>query len=74
MSSLRLNDVLEFEPDNGNATSNLGIVYFDLGRISEAEEFFRRTLTLTPGDKGTLYNMGVLLAGEERQVQGDIDD
>ena len=63
-----MKDVLELEPDNGNATSNMGIVYFELGVITKAEEFFQRTLTLTPGDKGTLYNLGVLLAGEGRQV------
>lgn len=65
----RLKDVLELEPENGNATSNMGIVYFELGMIAKAEEFFQRTLTLTPDDKGTLYNLGVLLAGEGRQVR-----
>ena len=53
----RLKDVLKVEPRNGNVTSTLGIVYFDLEMETEAEEYFKLTLDITPKDTQTLYNL-----------------
>ena len=61
-----LKDVLEVEPRNGNVTANLGIVYFDLDRDAEAEEYFKLTLDITPGDKQTLYNLALLMTRIDR--------
>ncbi len=62
----RLKEVLQVEPRNGNVTSNLGIVYYDLERDAEAEEYFNLTLDIAPKDKQTLYNLGSLKARQER--------
>lgn len=58
---VRLKDVLQVEPTNGNATLNLGLVYLDLNQYAEAEEYFKRSLMLSSGNKGALLNMAVLL-------------
>ena len=57
-----MKDVLEVEPRNGNATLNLGIVYFDLEKDAEAMEYFNLTLDITPKDKQALYNLGLVMA------------
>ncbi len=65
----RLLDVLDVEPDNGNATFNLAIVYFDLGRHGDAETYYRKVLSTSPNDKGTLYNLGIILTERQRLVR-----
>ncbi len=52
-------EVLEVEPDNGNATFSLGIVYTDLGRKEEGEVWYKKALAITPNHGGSLYNLGV---------------
>ena len=63
---VRLIDVLQVEPTNGNATLNLGLVYLDLNLYAEAEEYFKHSLMLSSGNKGALLNMAVLLEKVER--------
>lgn len=53
--------VHDVEPQNGNVTSNLGIVYTDLERNAEAERYFKLTLDIAPKDKQVLYNLGLVL-------------
>ena len=63
---IRLLRVLELEPTNGNATFCLGLVYFDLNDLSQAEDRFLQALDMSPGHPGTLYNLGVVLSQQER--------
>ena len=65
-SCFSLHDVLAVEPDNGNASFSLGLIYYDLHNYSSAEKWFLRSLELAPNDSGSLYNLGVMLTGEKR--------
>ena len=56
-------EVLSVEPDNGNASYSLGLVYYDLKNYSMAELFFLRALEAAPTDRRILYNLGVTLSG-----------
>ena len=67
----RLLDVMEKEPDNGNATFSLGIVYADLGRRGDAEDYYMKTLAISGYDRGTLYNLATLLTEQERLGRAD---
>ena len=58
--------MLRKEPENGNATFNLAVVYFDLGRHDDAEVFYKKALSISPTDKGSLYNLGILLTEKQR--------
>ena len=55
--------MIAVEPENGNATLSLGLIYYDLKDSTKAEELFRRTLEITPDDVGMLYNLAMILSG-----------
>lgn len=56
----RLIDVLEEDPENGNATFCRGLVQYDLNNYTMTVELFLQTLNITPNHSGALYNLGVL--------------
>lgn len=60
MNPYRLYDVLSQEPENGNATLALGLVYYGLNNLTMAEETFLRTLEIKPDNPKVLYNIGIV--------------
>ena len=59
----RLSEVLETDPENGNATFCRGLVQYDLHNYTMTEELFLLTLNFTTNHSGALYNLGVLYTG-----------
>lgn len=59
----RLEEVIEEDPGNGNATFSRGLIHYDLKNYTMTEDFFLQTLEITPDDPKTLYNLGVLYSG-----------
>ena len=60
----RLSEVLESDPENGNATFCRGLVQYDLHNYTMTEQLFLLTLNITANHSGALYNLGVLYTGE----------
>ncbi len=56
-------DVVRKTPGNGRALNNLGYAYALAGRRDEAENAFRRALSLDPTDVRTAVNLKLLLDG-----------
>lgn len=54
----RLKDVLEAEPQNGNALFALGVVQHNLGDIAGARTHFEETVELNSSHTNALYNLG----------------
>ena len=59
----RLSDVLESDPENGNATFCRGLVQYDLQNYATTEQLFLMTLNITANHSGALYNLGILYTG-----------
>ncbi len=51
---------LRLSPANRKALLNLGVIYFKLGMLKEAEEYFKRLLNLYPDDEDALNNLAVV--------------
>ena len=60
----RLSEVLQSDPENGNATFCRGLVQYDLHNYTMTEQLFLLTLNITANHSGALYNLGVLYTGE----------
>ncbi len=52
--------VLDQEPNNMTALSNLGVVYYKLNRLDEAEEVLRKSVAATPNDSQARSVLGVV--------------
>ena len=57
--------VLQVEPRNIAALSNLGVIYSRTNRADEAITFYRRALELSPNDKALLLNLGLVYLRRE---------
>jgi tetratricopeptide (TPR) repeat protein len=57
--------VLQVEPRNIAALSNLGVIYSRTNRADEAIIFYRRALQLSPDDKALLLNLGLVYLRRE---------
>ena len=53
--------VLEVEPDNGNALSFLGALAYQAGRLEEAAGFYRRAVELKPNSAAVHHSLGNVL-------------
>jgi predicted O-linked N-acetylglucosamine transferase (SPINDLY family) len=60
--------VLEFDPDNEIACTNLAAIAVQAGRLDEAETMFRRIVALRPNSAQAQYNLGFVL-----QERGRLD-
>ena len=60
--------MIEIEPENYRALYNLGITYFNLGKIEKALESYNMALKIKPDYKFCYYNMGYLY-----ENQGDLE-
>jgi len=49
--------VLEVDPDNDSARSNLGVVYYNLGRLDEAMEQYQKAIEVAPEDADLHSNL-----------------
>jgi tetratricopeptide (TPR) repeat protein len=52
---------LELQPGHPDAVLNLGRLFHETGRITEAEACYRRALEARPGDATAAFNLGVAL-------------
>ncbi len=52
--------VLDQEPNNMTALSNLGVIYYKLNRLDEAEEILRKSVSATPNDSQARSVLGVV--------------
>ena len=43
-------EVMDVEPENADAASNLAVLYTSIGEFVQAEIFFRRALEIAPED------------------------
>ncbi len=57
---LKLEQFLKENPDNVDAWTQLGNLFFDANRFGDAIEAYERSLALKPGDPGVLTDMGVM--------------
>ena len=57
------------DPNFGEAYNLRGLIYMRLGDFRLAEESFRRSLTLTPGDSNTYHNYGWLMCQQGRPAE-----
>ena len=57
---LKLEQSLKKNPDNVDAWTQLGNLFFDTNRFGDAIDAYERSLALKPGDPGVLTDMGVM--------------
>ena len=62
----RLIDVTATEPDNENAFFALGVVYYNQGRLSLAQDMFSHTLAINSTHHSALYNLGLMHVHEQK--------
>ena len=53
-------EILATDPNNLDALSNLGVVYFRIGRIRSAESMLKKALALAPNDDFVLTTLGIV--------------
>ncbi len=58
--------VLQLEPGNVAALGNLGVVYSQTKRYSQAIDTYKRALRAAPADKGLLTNLGLAYIKQEQ--------
>ncbi len=58
--------VLLVDPNNSDAFNLRGLVFMRLGDNRQAEENFRRALSIKPNDPGTVHNLGWLMCQEAK--------
>ena len=52
--------ILEKDPNNLDALSNLGVVYFRTGKIGTAESTLQKALAIAPNDASVLTTLGIV--------------
>jgi tetratricopeptide (TPR) repeat protein len=52
--------ILEKDPNNLDALSNLGVVYFRTGQIETAESTLKKALAIAPNDSSVLTTLGIV--------------
>ena len=57
---LKLEQFLKENPDNADAWTQLGNLFFDTNRFGDAIDAYGKSLALKPGDPGVLTDMGVM--------------
>jgi tetratricopeptide (TPR) repeat protein len=62
-------EVLELQPNNHVAHSNVGTGHYDAGNLAEASEHFREAIRLKPDSSLAHYNLALVLA-----KNGEIDE
>ena len=52
--------VLEMEPDNLNSISGIASLYFQMKRMDDAKEFYKKQIALAPENPEPYYSIGVI--------------
>ena len=68
VSICRASDLLLVEPENGNLTFSVAILYSILGDISLALEYIDRTIEITPNDSSVYWIKAEYLYSEQEQI------
>lgn len=73
-------NVLDENPNNANAVAGMARLYYDMGNMDEARNYYTQSLTLQPKDPTAYYTLGAIDYGETnkgillaRQSQGITD-
>ena len=64
-----LKQALSADPSFGEAYNLRGLIYMRLNEIRLAEESFRRSITLNPGDANAVHNFGWLMCQQGRHAE-----
>ena len=64
-----LKQALSADPNFGEAYNLRGLIYMRLNQIRLAEESFRRSITLNPGDANVQHNFGWLMCQQGRHAE-----
>nr|XP_039261705.1 protein O-mannosyl-transferase TMTC3-like isoform X1 [Styela clava] len=64
-AKIRVERILEIEPENYLALSLLGSIYLDYGDEETATNFWQKVLTIHPDDKSALYNMAFMFSKKD---------
>ncbi len=59
-------EVLKLDPGNKKALLNLGVLYFQIGRVKDARRLFEKLLKIQPDNVDALNNLAVIALEEER--------
>jgi Flp pilus assembly protein TadD len=62
--------VLEKEPENVSAMSNLGVVYYNLGRLDEAIEQYQKAIEIAPEDADIHSNLAAAYVQQNQLDKG----
>jgi len=64
---------LECDPEHSMAMSSLGYAELAHGNPNLAEEWFRKSLSIDPGNKWALKNLGICLANQRRFADAQVE-
>ena len=67
----RFSKILETEPNNSFALYNIGVVYFKTGRLTEAAEALKKSVTIDSRDVKSRYQLAVVYE-DLKQVEAAI--
>lgn len=59
----KLREILDLDPDNGEALKRMGHLYHDARMWPQAVEFYEKAVALTPNDPNLLTDLGTCYGG-----------
>lgn len=62
-------EILKVQPDHFDSTHNLGVIYYQLGRLAEALTLLERAMKLDPESVDALLNYGAILWALQRKPE-----
>jgi tetratricopeptide (TPR) repeat protein len=62
----RLEEKLKTQPDNADLYNEIGLKYFELGKLTKAEEYFVKAMEINPQNPKYCYNAGTLMAMQNK--------
>jgi tetratricopeptide (TPR) repeat protein len=68
-AAIHYEQLLELQPHNPEALSQLGLALFGLGRYEEAERYHRQSLEINPMSASTLCNLAMVLQGDPPEAE-----
>ena len=57
---------LEIEPSFVKAYNNLGVIYYETGRLDEAIESLKKAIASSPQYTEAFYNLGIVYHGKKQ--------
>jgi tetratricopeptide (TPR) repeat protein len=68
-----LQAILEIDPKDADARTNLGILLQKLNRLDEATQNYRLALELNPGDFNAHFNLALLLLRQDKIAEASVE-